>query len=78
MTREASIADRVAKSVVSGNIVSAYDRKQDEILRLIRVFTKQLNKHREKMMSGGQEDTTYLSAIEKAEELFNEMIRKLG
>lgn len=76
--REARIADRVAKSFLSGNIVMAYDRKMADVTRLIRALLKQLDRNRAQMMNGGYEDTTYLSKLIDVENGLDDIMRKLG
>lgn len=68
----------VVREKVARNIVMEYDRKAADVLRLVRAFVKQMDRHRAQMMNGGTEDTTYLSEMIDAEAGMNEVMRKLG
>jgi len=72
------ILEATPRGVVARNIIMEYDRKSSDILKLVRAFTKQLDRHRAQMMSGGYEDTAFLSDLIEVETALNEMMRKLG
>jgi hypothetical protein len=67
--------DRISKELRAGDITMAYDRKSSDIIKLLRLFTKQLDRHRDMMRS---KDPSCLTALIEAESGLNDVMRKLG